>query len=133
MTIHDYQVEHLGLRKHLHGPRGNLPAKRLVAAEQKLLTSLSARVKCSRNLRTTEGTIRKQAAILARKRDTLRDALVDDVHADFGKPVNVRFARAKIAAFYCVMEQPIDTVAVVLIVLRGVNSTLCCDRMRATR
>src|SRR5262249_35011922 len=37
---------------------------------------------------------------------------------------HIRFTRAKIAAFYRVVEQPVNAVAIVLIVLRGVDSTL---------
>src|ERR1041385_552064 len=45
MTIDNYQVEHFGLRKHLHGAGGNLTRERLITAEQKLLAGLAARVK----------------------------------------------------------------------------------------
>ena len=79
MAIDNHQIEHLGLRKHLHRAGGDLAAKRLVAAEQKLLAGLAARVKRSRNLRATERTIGEVTAVLARERDALRDALVDDV------------------------------------------------------
>ena len=53
--------------------------------------------------------------------------------ADFGEPINVRFARPEIAAFDRVVEQAINTVAVVLIIFCGVDSTLRGDRMRAAR
>src|SRR5260370_18595789 len=132
MSIRYHQVKHLCLRKHLHGARGNLTAKRLVTAEQKLLSGLSGRVKGSGNLRAAERAISKQAAILARKRDSLRDALIDDVRAHFGEPVNVCFTRAEIAAFDRVVEQAINTVAVVLIIFRCIDSTLCGDRLCTT-
>jgi hypothetical protein len=54
----------------------------------------------------------------------LRDALVDDVVGDFSEPINIRFARPKIAAFYRVMEQPVNTVAIVLIIFCRVDSAL---------
>ncbi len=47
VSIDDHQVEHLRLRKHPHGARGDLTAERLITTEQKLLTGLSARVKSS--------------------------------------------------------------------------------------
>ena len=53
--------------------------------------------------------------------------------ADFRKTVNIRFARAKVAALDGVVEEPIDAVAVVLIVLGGVDSALCGDRVGAAR
>ncbi len=33
VSIDNYNVEHFGLRKHLHGAGGDLPAKRLITAE----------------------------------------------------------------------------------------------------
>jgi hypothetical protein len=45
VAIDENEIEHLGLWKHLDGPGGNLPAKRLISAEQKLLASLPPRVK----------------------------------------------------------------------------------------
>ena len=101
---HD-EVEHLGLRKHLHGAGRDLAAKRLITAEQKLLTGLAARVKRARDLRAAKRTVGQQAAIFARKRHALFDALVDDVIADFGEAIDVRFAGTKIAALDRVVKQ----------------------------
>ena len=53
--------------------------------------------------------------------------------ADFGQPINVRFARTKIAAFDRVVEQSINAVAVVLIIFRGIDSALRRDGMGAAR
>src|SRR5438876_11489229 len=47
MTIYNHQVEHLGLRKHLHGAGGDLTTECLITAEKQLLTGLAARVKRS--------------------------------------------------------------------------------------
>src|SRR6266705_3202459 len=35
VSINNHHVEHFGLRKHLHGAGGDLPAKRLIAPKQK--------------------------------------------------------------------------------------------------
>lgn len=59
------------------------------------------------------------------------DALVDNVSADFSKAVNIGLARAKVAALYGVVEEPVNAVAVVLIVLGGVDTALSRDRVRA--
>ena len=75
----------------------------------------------------------KSAAVLARERHALRDALVDDVYRYLREPVDVGFAGAEIAALDSVVEQAVDAVAVVLIILRGVDSALSCDGMRASR
>src|SRR5438094_6216167 len=57
VSLDNYEIEHLRLRKHLDRAGRDLSAKRLITAEQKLLTGLSARVECTRNLGASEGTI----------------------------------------------------------------------------
>jgi hypothetical protein len=59
----------------------------------------------------------------------LGDALVDDVDADLGQPVDVGLARAVIAALDRVVEQAVDAVAVVLVVFRSVDAALRRDRV----
>src|SRR2546430_2159165 len=54
VSIDDDDVEHFGLGKHLNGAGGDLAAERLITAKQKLLPSLTARIKRSRNLRAAE-------------------------------------------------------------------------------
>ena len=73
------------------------------------------------------------AAVLARERHALRHALIDDVDADLRQPIDVGFAGAEIAALHRVVEQPVDAVAVVLIILGGVDAALRGDRVRAPR
>ena len=46
VSIDNYQIEHLRLREHSHRVGSDLAAQRLITAKQKLLTSLSTRVKC---------------------------------------------------------------------------------------
>ena len=86
-------------------PSADLPAQRLISAEQKLLAGLAARVKRARNLRAAERAVGEQTAVFARERHALRHALVDDVDADLREAIDVGFARAKIAAFDRVVEQ----------------------------
>ena len=54
VTIDNHEIEHFGLRKHLHRAGGDLAAKRLITTEQQLLAGLTARVKRSRDLRAAE-------------------------------------------------------------------------------
>src|SRR6266511_3939147 len=98
MSLNNHQVEHLSLWKHLHCAGRDLTAKRLITAEQKLLTGLSARVERDRHLGAAEGTISQQAPIFAGKWHALRDALVDDVIGDLSEPIHIRFTGTKIAA-----------------------------------
>ena len=65
--------------------------------------------------------------VFARERNALRHALVDDVDADLRQAVDVGFARAEIAALHRVVEQAVDAVAVVLIILGGVDAALRGD------
>ena len=50
---------------------------------------------------------------------------------DLREPVDVGFAGAEIAAFYGVVEETINAVAVILIVLRGIDSALRGDGVGA--
>ena len=133
MAIDHYEIEHFRAGKHLDLASGNLGAHSLVGAEEKLLAGLTSSIEGSRNLRAAKGAVCKEPAIFAREGNPLRDTLVDDQRADFGKPVNICFAGSKIAALYGVVEKTIDAVAVVLIVFCGVYSALCGDRVRAAR
>src|SRR6185312_15804693 len=111
----------------------DLARERLVSAEQKLLAGLAARVKGAGHLRAAEGTVVEQAAVFAGKRNTLRDALVDDVHADLREAVDIRFAGAEIAAFDGVVEKAVNGIAVVGIILGGIDAALRGDAVRAAR
>ena len=57
--------------------------------------------------------------------------MIDDQIADFREAINVRFPRAKIAALDRVVKETENAVAVVLIILGGINSTLSRDAMSA--
>src|ERR1700731_587987 len=133
VAVDNDNIEHFGLGKHLHRAGRDLATERLITAEKELLPGLAACIKRSRNLGAAERPIGKQPAVLAREGNALRDALIDDVRTNFGEPINIRFARSKIAAFDCVIEQTINAVAVVLIIFCGVDSALRGDRMRPPR
>ena len=47
MPVHHNEIEHLGLREHLHSAGRHLAAERLVTAEQQLLSGLTPRIKRS--------------------------------------------------------------------------------------
>src|SRR5438874_1976988 len=133
VTIDQNEVEHLGLREHFYRAERDLPAQGLVGTEQKLLAGLAAGVKRPRNLRAAEGAIGEESAILARERHALLGALIDDEIADFGQPVNVRFARTEIATFDRVVKQSENAVAIVLVILGGIDPALRRNGMGATR
>jgi hypothetical protein len=111
----------------------NLFLERLVSAQQQLLSCLAARIKGALNLHSAKRAGIEQAAVLPSKRNTLRHALVDDVDADLRQAVDIRFARAEIATLHGVIEKTENAVAVVAIVLGGVDASLGRDRVGAAR
>ena len=130
-AVHDDHVQHLAPREHPHLAGGDLPAERSVGAEQELLAGLAARVEGARHLRAAERAVGQEPAVLARERHPLRHALVDDQVGDLRQPVDVGFARPVVAALDGVVEQPEDAVAVVGVVLGGVDAALRGDAVRA--
>ncbi len=133
MTVEKDQVEHFSARKHFHRAEADLAAERLIRAKQQLLAGLSARVERARHLRSAEGTIIEITAVLAREGNALRDALINDVPAHLGEAINIGFARAKIAPLDRVVEKPVNAVAIVLVILGGVDAALGGDAVRAAR
>ena len=133
LAIDDDQVQHVHARMHFDGAEANLAFECLVGAEKELLTSLAAGVKGARDLRAAKGTIVEEPAVLAGEGHALRDALVDDVHADLGQAVDVGFAGAEVAALDGVVEEAEHAVAVVVIILGGVDAALRGDGVGAAR
>ena len=92
---------------------------------------MPARVKGPRNLCPAERAIGEQSPILSGERHSLRYTLIDDVYAQLGEAIDIAFTRAEVSAFDGIVEKPIDTVAVVLIILGGVDPTLRGDAVCA--
>src|SRR5260370_35453413 len=85
------------------------------------------------DLDAAEGAGLEQATVVASEGHPLRDALVDDIHADLREPVGVGLASAEVAALHGVVEEAEDTVAVVPVVLGRVHPALGRDGMSAAR
>ncbi len=113
------------------GAGRHLGDERRVGAEQQLLAGLTAGVEGPRDLSAAERPVGQVAAVLAGERHALGHRLVDDRHRQLGEPVDVGLAGAKVAALDRVVEQPEDGVAVVLVVLGGVDAALGGDRVGA--
>ncbi len=111
----------------------DLPAERLVGAEEELLARLAAGVEGAGDLDAAEGTRVEQTAVLAGEGHALRDALVDDLDGDLREAVHVGLAGAEVAALDGVVEEAVDGVAVVAVVLRGVDAALRGDGVGAAR
>ena len=133
LAVDDDELEHLVPGELLDRAGGDLALERLVGADEQLLAGLAAGVEGARHLHATERAVVEQAAVLAGERHALRDALVDDVRADLGQPVDVGLPGAVVAALDRVVEEAVDGVAVLLVVLRGVDAALRRDGVRAAR
>src|SRR5438094_10458838 len=96
--------------------------------------ALSARARrtCARPERR-QGPRLEQAAVVAGERHALGDTLVDDVDADLRQAIGVGLAGAEVAALDGVLEQAVDAVAVVAVVLGGIDAALGGDRVGAAR
>ena len=105
----------------------------MIGAQQQLLPCLAAGVKGAGNLRAAEGAVGQRSAVFAGKRHALGHALVHDVQADLGQTVHVGIPRAEDAALHRVEEQAVHAIAVVLVVLGGVDAALRGDGVRAAR
>ena len=129
---HD-QLEHLVPAVHGHGAGGDLALQGLVRADQQLLAGLAAGVEGPGDLDAAERAVVQQPAVLPGERHALGDALVDDLHADLGQPVDVGLPGPEVAALDGVVEQPVDRVAVVAVVLGRVDAALGRDRVGTAR
>ena len=102
----------------------------LYGAEQELLARLAASVKGPRDLGSAERAVRQRAAVFAGEGDAEGRAVVDDQVADLGQAIDVRLAAAEVAPLDRVVKQPPDAVAVVGIILGGVDAPLGGDAVR---
>src|SRR6516225_522556 len=124
LAVDDDEVQHVHARIHFHSAEADLALERLVGTEEELLASLAARVEGAGDLSAAEGTVVEKTAVLAGEGHALSNALVDDVHTNLGEAVDVAFTGAEVATFHCVVEQPVNAVAIIVIVLGSVDAAL---------
>ena len=117
------------MRVHDHAAGRDLALQGLVGAEQELLAGLAAGVERPLDLRAAEGAGVEQAAVFPGEWHALRDALVDDLDAELRQSVGVGLACAEVAPLDGVVEEAVDAVAVVAVVLGGVDPALGGDGM----
>ena len=123
-AIDHHQVHHLPAGVHLYRPLTDLLAEGTVGAEQQLLARLPACIKGAGYQCPAERAVVEKAAVIACKRNAARHTLVDDVVADLGQTVNIGFTGTVVASLYGIIEQPVDAVAIVGIVLGGIDPSL---------
>ena len=132
-TIHDDHVFHLIARKKLHLAEFHLSRERRIGSEQQLLAGLTLGIERTAHLCATKRAVGEHTAIFAGKGNTLCHTLVDDVVRHFCQTIDVGLAGAIVAALHRVVEQAINRVAVVLIVLCGIDTALCSNRVCTAR
>ncbi len=133
LAVDEHEIEHLAVGEQRHRAGLDLPHQRLVGADQQLLPGLAAGVEGARDLGAAERAVVEDAAVLARERHALGDRLVDDLDAGLGQAIDVGLAGPVVAALDGVVEQPLDAVAVVAVVLGGVDAALGGDAVGAPR
>ena len=126
-AVDDDHVDQLGAVVELDVAQADLAGQLLVDAEQELLAGLAPGVERAAHLGAAEGAVVEQAAVLPGEGHALGGGLVDDVHRLLGQPVDVGLAGAEVAALHRVVEEPVDRVAVALVVLGRVDAALGGD------
>ncbi len=127
LAVHHHQVQHLPAGEHGDLPRGHLAHERAVGPQQELLAGLAPGVEGPGDLGAAEGAVGQEPAVFPGKGDALGHAVVDDQVADLGQPVDVGLPGPEIPALDGVVEQPPDAVAVVGVILGGVDAPLGRD------
>ena len=111
----------------------NLTTQCRISTEKQLLTGLSFGIERTTNLHTTERTVGKHTSIFTCKRHTLCYTLIDDVGTYFCQTIHIRLTGTIVATFDRIVEKTIYGIAIVLIVLCSIDTSLCCNRMSPTR
>ena len=106
------------------GTTGYLAAQCAVSTQQQLLAGLAAGIKGSAHLCTTERAIVEGSTVVTGKGNTLSNTLVDDVVAHLSQTVDVSLAGTVVATLDGVVEKTVDGVAIILVVLGSVDTTL---------
>ena len=120
-------VEHLVAGIHLHFALADLAAECAVGTEEQLLAGLALGVERTAHLCATEGTVVQETAVFACERNALCDTLVDDGVGHFRQTVYIRLTGTVVSTLDRIVIETIDGVAVVLVVLGCVDTTLSCD------
>ena len=132
-AVHHDQVEHLAAVVHLDRAGLDLAGQGRVGAQEELLARLAAGVEGTGNLGAAEGTVVQVAGVVAGKGDALGHALVDDVVGHLGQTPDIGLAGAEVAPLDGVVKEAIDGVAVVGVVLGGIDAALGSDGVGAAR
>ena len=127
--IHRDQLEHVPAGEELHLAGGHLAHQGLVGPIEQLLAGLTAGVKGAAHQGAAKVAVGQGAAVLPGEGHALGHALVDDAATDFGEAVAAGLPGPEVAALERVGKEPLDAVAIVGVILGGVDAALGCHRM----
>ena len=133
LAVDDDQVLHIATRENLDRTLRHLTHQSLISAEKKLLSGLSTSIERAGNLGSAKRTVSQKSTVVTSKRNALRHALVDNQIGVFGKAVHVRFTSTEVAAFYRIIEQTVNGVAIVRVILRRIDTALSGNRVGTAR
>ena len=108
----------------LHRAGRHLAHQRRVGPQQQLLAGLAPGIERAGYLGPAEGAVVEQPAVLPSEGHALGGGLVDDVHRHLGQAVHVGLPGPVVAPLDGVVEQPVNAVAVVLVVLGRIDAAL---------
>ena len=129
----EHQIHHLATGIELHAALGDFAAQSPVSPQQQLLPGLAFGIEGTRNLRPAERTVVQITGVIAGKRHALRHALVDDIVAHFSQTIDIGLTGAVVAPLDGIVKQTVNAVAIVLIVLGGIDTPLGGNRVRPAR
>src|SRR5699024_5148942 len=116
-----------------HSAYVHLAAQCRVCTQQQLLSGLTLGIESTGYLSTTERTVVQCTAVFEGERNTLCNALGDNIVGYCSQTVNVGFAGTVVATLYCIVAQTVYRVTVVLVILSSIDTTLCSDGVCTAR
>ena len=131
-TVNNNNVFHFITCIELHLASIHHARERRVSTKEELLSCLALCIERTAYLCTTERTVSKHTAIFTCERNTLSNTLVDDIVRNLCKAIYVCLTGTIVTTLYSVIEKTVYRVAIVLIVLGSVDTTLSRNRVCTT-
>ena len=132
LILDKHELVHLIAVVALHFAGLDLTVERRISAEQELLAGLTLGIESTAYLSAAERAVGEQTTIFASEGHTLSHTLVDDIVRHFSQTIYVGFASAVVTTLHGVIEETIYRVAIILIVLGCIDTTLSGDGVSAT-
>ena len=130
LPVDDHDIDHLAAGMHRDSSPPDFLLQCAERTQQELLAGLAAGVEGAGYLRPAEGAVGEITAILARKGNALCNAVVDDQVGALSQPVDIGLTGTEVAPFDRIVEEAVDGVAVVRVILGGVDPALCGNGVR---